>query len=107
MDFTAVKIVIFSPITHADQIREALAEAGAGQLGHYSACSFSSRGVGRFKPLKGSKPFLGQENVMELVEEEKIEVICETGILEKVLAAVKAVHPYEEPAIDIFPLLHF
>lgn len=106
MDFRFVKIVVFTPLTHADQIREALAKAGAGQIGNYDSCSFSSRGIGRFWPLKGAKPFVGEPGKLEEVEEERIEVICPKGKLEAALAAVKKAHPYEEPAIDVIPLLN-
>ncbi|MFA5829037.1 MAG: hypothetical protein WC843_00870 [Candidatus Gracilibacteria bacterium] len=106
MDFKFVKIVVFTPLTHADQIREALAKAWAGQIGNYDSCSFSSRGIGRFRPLKGAKPFIGEMEKLEEVEEERIEVICSKENLEATLAAVKEAHPYEEPAIDIIPLLN-
>ena len=105
MDFALVKIVVFTPVTHADKIRKALAEAGAGHIGNYDSCSFSSIGTGRFRGLPGTKPFIGKAGIAEAVEEERIEVICPITLLEKVLAAVKAVHPYEEPAIDVYPLL--
>jgi hypothetical protein len=105
MKFDFFKIVVFTPLSHADQVREALAKAGAGHIGNYDACSFSSRGVGRFRPLKGAKPFIGEVGEIETVEEERIEVICPANILEKVLKEVKKAHPYEEPAIDVYPLV--
>lgn len=101
-----VKIVVFTPISLCDQVREALANAGAGNIGNYDSCSFSSRGIGRFRPLKGAKPFIGSEGVIEEVEEEKIEVICPEKDLDYVLHQVRKAHPYEEPAIDIYPLLN-
>ena len=61
--------------------------------------------IGRFRPLKGSKPFLGGEGVIEEVEEEKIEVVVREVDLKKVVAAVKKVHPYEEPAIHVLPMV--
>jgi len=105
MDFSLVKIAVFVPVAHGDKVRKALAEARAGHIGNYDFCSFTTRGTGRFRPLKGSKPFLGELEKIETVEEERIEVICPVKILEKVLQAVRKVHPYEEPAIDVFPLL--
>ncbi len=105
MEFPLVKIIVFTPLSHADQVREALAVAGAGCMGNYDFCSFSSRGLGRFRPLKGAKPFIGEEGKIACVEEEKIEVICPSRIFKDVIVAVKRVHPYEEPAIDILPLL--
>lgn len=105
MDFAFVKIAVFVPVTHAQKIRDVLAEAGTGKLGDYDSCSFSSKGVGRFRPLKGADPHIGKIGKLEEVEEEKIEVLCAREKLEEVLKTVKEAHPYEEPAIDIYPLL--
>ena len=106
MDFKRVKIVVFTPLSHCDQVREVLSKAGAGHIGNYDSCSFSSKGTGRFQPLKGSNPYLGSEGKMEEVEEERIEVICPSGLLKEVLWALRKAHPYEHPAIDIYPLLN-
>jgi hypothetical protein len=105
MDFDFFKLVIFVPESHAHEVRKALGEAGAGRLGNYDFCSFSSKGVGLFRPLQGAKQFLGEENKLESVEEVKIETICERSAIGEILAHVRAVHPYEEPAIDILPCL--
>lgn len=101
-----VKIAVFVPLTHTDKIREVLAEAGAGHIGNYNFCSFSTRGVGRFRGGEGTNPHIGEAGKIEEVEEEKIETICSEEILQKVLEKLKEVHPYEEPAIDIYPLLN-
>lgn len=101
-----IKIVVFVPSTHADKVRNALAESGCGHIGNYDYCSFSTKGIGRFKGLDGSKPFIGEAGKIEEAEEEKIETICPYAKLNEVLAAIKEVHPYEEPAIDIYPLLN-
>ena len=99
-----VKIVVTVPETHADAVREAMGRAGAGQSGHYSFCSFSSKGIGRFKPEPGANPAIGEVGRLESVEEERIEVICGRDILTEVIAAVKKAHPYEEVALDVYPL---
>lgn len=106
MDFKFVKIVVFTPVSHSDEIRRALAEAGAGHIGNYDFCSFTSVGTGRFRGLDGSKPFIGKPGNIEEVREEKIEVICPSELLNKILESVRSVHPYEEPAIDVYPLLN-
>lgn len=106
MDFKFVKIVIFTPVTHAEKVRKALAQAGAGKIGNYDSCSFSSRGIGRFRPLKGANPFIGKSEKLEEVEEDRIEVICSSEQMKEVLEAAKKAHPYEDPAIDIIPLLN-
>jgi len=71
-----VKIVVFVPLTHTDKVRKAMGEAGAGIIGNYEHCSFSSKGIGRFKPNDKAKPHIGKANQLEEVEEERIEVVC-------------------------------
>jgi hypothetical protein len=100
-------IVIFVPVTHSSQVRAALASAGAGTIGNYDSCSFSSRGVGRFRPLDGAKPFIGTVGAAapEEVEEERIETEVFETRLAPVLKAVRAAHPYEQPAIHVHELV--
>ena len=100
-----VKIVVFTPLDAADAVRKALAEAGSGHIGNYDYCSFSSRGIGRFRPLKGANPHIGEQGKIEEVEEERIEVICDENVLDEVLKKLRQAHPYEEPAIDVYPLM--
>jgi len=100
------KLVIYVPSSHAKRIRQVLSEAGCGKMGNYDACSFSVKGTGRFRPLQNAKPFIGQEGQLEEVPEERIETLVETAKLKEVIAAIRKVHPYEEPAIEVYPLLH-
>ncbi|OGH69604.1 MAG: hypothetical protein A3C90_04205 [Candidatus Magasanikbacteria bacterium RIFCSPHIGHO2_02_FULL_51_14] len=100
-----VKIRVMVPVEAAGAIREALGKAGAGVQGKYTYCSGSYRQIGRFCPMDGAKPAIGEVGKIEEVEEEVIETICHKDSVEKVIAAVKKVHPYEEPAIDIAPRL--
>ena len=99
-----VKLVVFTPISHADIVRKTLGEAGAGKIGNYDFCSFSSRGVGRFRGNENSNPTIGKAGEYEEVEEERIETIVPREILKEVIEKMKAVHPYEEVAFDIYPL---
>jgi hypothetical protein len=99
-----VKFVVFVPISHADIVRQALGEAGTGKIGNYDFCSFSSRGIGRFRGNDKSNPVIGKVGEYESVEEERIEVIVPKEILEEIIKKVKAVHPYEEVAFDIYPI---
>lgn len=99
-----VKIVVFVPESYADAVREAMGNAGAGKIGNYSFCSFSSKGIGRFKPEHGAHPAIGEVGKLESVVEERIEVICERAIIQKVVQAIKKAHPYEEVALDVYPL---
>lgn len=99
-----VTIITTVPETHADKVREAMGQAGAGKVGNYSYCSYSVKGIGRFMPNKGANPHLGKEGVLEQVVEERIETVCNRSILEHVLEEIKKVHPYEETVIDIYPV---
>src|SRR3989344_4315285 len=101
-----VKIVVFVPLTHCDIVREAIGDADGGIIVNYSHCSFSSKGIGRFKPNEKANPHIGKANKLEEVEEEKIEFICPRKTAKKVIDAIKKVHPYEEIALDIYPLLN-
>lgn len=100
-----VKIVVFVPTTHADAVRAAIGQAGAGVIGNYTHCSFSSPGTGRFLPQAGARPAVGAVGKLESVAEERIEFVCPKELAGKVVAAIKRVHPYEEVALDIYPLL--
>ena len=98
------KLVVFVPLTHVENVKEALGNAGAGHIGNYSHCSFASKGTGTFIPGDGTTPFIGEKGKPELVEEIKIETIYPATIQSKVIRAVIKAHPYEEPAYDIYPL---
>lgn len=98
------KLVYTVPLSHADAVREAVGKAGAGKFGKYSFCSFSSRGIGRFKPETGANPHIGTIGRIEEVEEERVECQVDPEAIDAVIAALKRTHPYEEVAYDIYPL---
>ncbi len=100
-----VKIVVFVPEENADEIRDALGKAGAGKIGEYSYCSYSIKGIGRFKPSDEAKPHIGSAGKMEEVHEERIEVACEKDQAKAILKVIKDVHPYEEVVVDVYPML--
>lgn len=99
-----VKLVVFVPEKQADLVRKAVGEAGAGEIGKYNFCSFSIKGTGRFKPQTGANPFIGKIGKTEKVLEERVEVICPRKKIDKIIKAIKKVHPYEEIALDIYPI---
>lgn len=99
-----VTLVITVPEASADKIRDAIGRVGAGQYGNYSFCSFSTKGTGRFMPNENAHPSIGTKGIFESVIEEKIETICLVKDLEKVIEAIKAVHPYESTVIEIYPI---
>jgi len=98
------KIVVTVPAESADKLRQALGEAGGGKVGNYSFCSFSTKGIGRFLPQEGAQPAIGEVGKLEEVEEERIEITCSDELVAAVVASIRRVHPYEEPAIDIYTL---
>ncbi len=101
-----VKLSVFVPRTHEEQVRLAIGNAGAGHIGNYSHCSFSSDGTGTFTPLEGTSPFIGKKGRLEKVEEVKIESIMPQSLQKAVVSAMRKAHPYEEVAFDLYPLLN-
>ncbi len=99
-----LKLVVYVPEAHADAVRAALAGAGAGQIGNYSECTFSARGVGTFRPEEGTTPFVGTRGQLERVEETRLETVVPKARLGGAIAAMLAAHPYEEVAYDVLPL---
>ncbi len=100
-----VKIVTFVPNENADDVREALGNAGAGVLGEYTFCSFSAAGVGRFKPSDKANPHIGEKCEINAVMEHRVEVTCDRDDARTIIAALKEAHPYEEVAFDIYQLI--
>jgi len=100
-----VKIVVFVPKSHTNIVRKAMGDAGAGKIGNYSHCSYSVDGVGRFLPLEGANPTIGEVGQLVEVQEERIECVCDRNKAKEVVAAMRKVHPYEEVAFDIYSLI--
>ncbi|MFK5855879.1 MAG: Nif3-like dinuclear metal center hexameric protein [Bacteroidota bacterium] len=98
------KIVCFCPSEYTERIQNAMFISGAGNIGNYDSCSYISSGIGTFKPLQGSNPFVGEKDHLHEEKENRIEVIVPTHNLNKVVEAMIVAHPYEEPAFDIYTL---
>ena len=98
------KLVTFAPQKNADEVRNALFEAGAGAIGNYSECSFTVEGKGSFKPLEGSDPYIGKIGERHVEEETRIEVIFPEFLESELIKSLQSAHPYEEVAYDIYPL---
>ncbi|HET7628439.1 MAG TPA: Nif3-like dinuclear metal center hexameric protein [Bacillales bacterium] len=99
-----VKFAVYVPESHAEAVRQALGDVGAGHIGRYSHCSFNSRGTGMFLPGEGTNPHIGTKGKWERVEEVKIETILPEELTNQAIAAMKRVHPYEEVAYDLYAL---
>lgn len=98
------KLCVFVPESHLETVKQAIFATGAGRIGDYDSCSWQSLGQGQFRPLQGSQPFIGQQGQIETVAEWKVELVCEDGLITAAIAAMKAAHPYEEPAYDVWQL---
>ena len=106
LDIKRAKIITMVPIENVDSVRNALFEVGAGTIGsNYTCCSTSTKCVGTFKPNDKANPYIGEKGKLEFVDEEKLEVICNIDNVKNAVLKLREVHPYEEPAIDIIPLL--
>ncbi|MGO9511566.1 MAG: Nif3-like dinuclear metal center hexameric protein [Mycobacterium sp.] len=99
------KWVIYVPGEHAEAVQAAVFEAGAGHIGDYSHCSWSVAGTGQFLPHEGASPAIGSVGTVERVAEDRFEVVAPARARSAVLSAMRAAHPYEEPAFDIFALV--
>lgn len=99
-----VKFVVFVPDENLEAVRQAAFHAGAGQIGLYDQCSYSHDGVGTFRGQKGASPAIGEVGNIEKVAEKRLEIISFKSLQEKVLAAIRQAHLYEEPAIDVYDL---
>ena len=104
MDFAFCKLEIFIPESHMEPLRRALAESGAGHIGRYDCCMSYSRVTGCWRPLAGASPHIGRPGELSEEPELKVEVTCPAERVDAVIAAVRRVHPYEEPVINAIPL---
>ncbi|MEI8105023.1 MAG: YqfO family protein [Actinomycetes bacterium] len=99
------KLVVFVPPSALDAVRTALFAAGAGRIGDYEHCSWFTEGTGTFRPLAGASPTVGRIGEEEQVAELRLETVFPEERHDDVLSALRAAHPYEEPAFDVLPLL--
>ena len=98
------KLAVFVPQDRADQLRNAMAKEGAGWIGDYSYCFFKQGGIGSFKPLTGTNPYIGEQDEISEVEEVKLETVVKASDLKTVIEKMLKAHPYEEVAYDVYNL---
>ncbi|GHA04929.1 Nif3-like dinuclear metal center hexameric protein [Oceanisphaera arctica] len=101
------KLVFFVPESHLELVKAAVFATGAGKIGDYDRCCFETRGTGQFRPLAGANPFIGKAGDLERVEEVRVELVCEDDLIHAAVQALRAAHPYEEPAFDAWQLSEF
>lgn len=98
------KLVTFCPLSYADQVRNALFDAGGGHIGNYDSCSFNAQGDGTFRALQHANPFVGKMGQLHTEPEMRIETIFPSYLQDELISALKKAHPYEEVAYDIYAL---
>lgn len=100
-----VKIFVTVPCENTQDVRNAVCKAGAGIIGEYEYCTTSVKSIGTFIPSSNANPYIGKSNKLEIVEEDKLEFVCDVNKAKYVISELRKVHPYEEPSIDIIPLI--
>ena len=96
------QIAVYIPASFLEIVRDEMFKAGGGAIGDYDCCCFVTKGVGTFRPLDGSKPFIGEKGRLVEVEEYKLEMVCKDELFENVISAMLKSHPYETPAYNYF-----
>lgn len=104
MTASLFKIEFYVPPSHLETVKAALFAAGAGRVGQYECCAWQTLGQGQYRPLDGSQPFAGEVGRIETVDEYKVELVCAAERLEAAVAALRAAHPYEEPAFSVLAI---
>ncbi|WP_205341461.1 NGG1p interacting factor NIF3 [Denitrificimonas caeni] len=97
-------LFFYVPETHLETVKAAVFAAGAGTIGDYKHCCWQVLGQGQFQPMAGSQPFIGQQNQLEKVAEWRVELVVDAAHIKSTVAALKAAHPYEEPAYAVHSL---
>lgn len=101
------KFCFFVPESHLEAVKQAVFVAGAGRIGSYDHCCWQVEGVGQFRALDGSQPFIGSLGQVEKVKEYKVEMVCDEAFIQQSISALLAAHPYETPAYEVYQLAQF
>lgn len=96
------KLNFFVPREDKERVKAALFAIGVGKYENYDMCSFETLGTGQFRPIKGADPFIGKIDMLEKVQEYKVEMICSDELIKKAVEVLKEAHPYEEVAYEVF-----
>jgi hypothetical protein len=96
------QLVFYVPKDHCEQVKDAVFAAGAGRFAGYASCAWQTEGMGQFKPLEGSTPFLGRVGEIERVAEMRVEMVCDDENLPHAIEALLSTHPYEQPAYSYY-----
>src|SRR5687768_14190660 len=97
-------IAFYSPPEHTDSIKEAMFKAGAGKIGNYTCCAWQTSGRGQYMPLPAANPFAGKSETLEQVQEDRVEMVCDSQYIDAAITALRKTHPYETPAFQVIRL---
>ncbi|MCU4707156.1 NGG1p interacting factor NIF3 [Acinetobacter pittii] len=100
-----LKLIYYVPDSHLESTKQAIFSAGAGDIGNYEHCAWQVKGIGQFKPVKGADPYIGELGELEQVDEWRVETIVIEANAKAVAKALKASHPYEEPAFEFIQII--
>lgn len=100
-----IQLVFFVPQTYTEKVLYSIGTIGAGKIGDYSHCSFSTSGLARFIPGESTNPFAGNKGELNKVIEDRVEILCERVKAKKIINEIKRIHPYEEVGFGIYPVL--
>jgi len=100
-----LKLIYYVPDSHLESTKQAIFSAGAGGIGNYEHCAWQVKGIGQFKPVNGADPYIGEVGELEQVEEWRVETIVIEENAKAVAKALKASHPYEEPAFEFIQII--
>lgn len=101
------KLCFYVPESHLEPVKQAIFDAGGGCIGDYEQCCWQVLGEGQFRPRAGAQPYIGKQGELERVAEYRVELVCNDELIGPAVAALKAAHPYEEPAYDVWLLADF
>jgi hypothetical protein len=101
------KLIYFVPLEAKEKTKQALFDMGVGKFEKYEYCSFETFGRGQFKPVDKANPYIGKVGEVEIVEEYRVEMICDDSLIKKAVALLKETHPYEEVAYEVFKMEEF
>lgn len=100
-----LKLIYYVPESHLESTKQAIFSAGAGGIGNYEHCAWQVKGIGQFKPVQGADPYIGELGELEQVDEWRVETIVIEENAKAVAKALKASHPYEEPAFEFIQII--
>ena len=101
------KLVFYVPIEHLESVKQAVFATGAGKIGEYENCCWQVLGIGQFRPLAGSIPYLGKVGSLSEEAEYRVELVCDDAAIKQAIRALISAHPYKEPAYDVWQLAEF